>query len=500
MLERFKGAWASFRRVGGVELPEGGRSSVEPLSNRLIGSLEALGSVSPLIDFQMLACLKQLWIFNPDLSQYVSNIVNLGNTGHQITVEAGSDQRAEQAVKRVNETASRIYANGAGVDGLINEYLAQVAVFGALSSEDVVNFAGRRVEQTVLVPVEQIRFRYIDGKYVPHQQPGFGIGFVRSVLGLIPLNEATYHYYALQTVENSPYAKPPATAAVGILTGPQSDAVENIKYIVKKLGILGLVSVAVTPPGRKGNEDDSAYNSRAQKYLANVRKVLDGSFMRGLLVHFRDQKIDHSNVPSDARGSTEIFRVIEEQAMSGLAMQPAFFGRTDSTTETYAGVVYNLLTAQVANIQRLAKRRQEATYRLDLQLAGMDVEGISLGFNRAHALNLLQEAQAEQARVLTVIEKVKAGFISPDQGAQELGYDSAFDPSILSDSPELAGALQRAALGAGSAWRPPATFRFDRSSQRYRFVPQRLELNGSPVEVETYVPTHKFLTVKKKAA
>ena len=399
-------------------------------------------------------------------------------------------------------TSNSRYINGAGVDGLINAYLAQIAWSGALSSEDVVSFASRRVEQVVLVPVEQIRFRYLEDRYVPHQQPSFGLGLTRSaasVMGLIPLNEETYHYFALQTVENSPYAKPPATAAVGMITGAQTDATDNIKYIVKKLGLLGLVSVAVTPPGRKPNEDETQFNSRAQKYLASVRKVLDGSFMRGLLVHFRDQQINHSNVPSDARGSTEIFRVIEEQVMSGLAMQPAFFGRTDSTTETYAGVVYNLLTAQVANIQRLAKRRQEATYRLDLRLAGIEVGGVSLGFNRTHALKPLDEAQAEKARVETVIEKVKAGFISPDQGAQELGYDSAYDPSLLSDS-ALAGALQHASMGAGRVWRPPATFRFDRQAQRYRFIPQRIELNSELVETDTFVPMHKFLTVKKKAA
>jgi hypothetical protein len=449
----------------------------------------------------MLACLKQLRILNPDFSQFVSNLVNLGNTGHQIVVDASSDQRAEAALNRINESAARIYPNGAGVDGLFNAYIDQVAWSGALSSEDVVNIAARRVEQVVLVPVEQIRFRLVDGRYTPHQQTGFGLGLTNSPLGTIPLNEFTYHYFALSTIENSPYAKPPGTAAVGMITGPQTDAIENIKYIVKKLGILGLVSVAVTPPRQKPNEDEASYNTRSQSYLGRVRKALDGSFMRGLLVHFMGQKISHSNVASDARGSNEIFRVIEEQVMSGVAMQPAFFGRTDSTTETYAGVVYNLLSAQVGNIQRLVKRRQEATYRLDLLLAGIDVDGVSLAFNRAHALKPLEEAEAEQVRVATALQKARAGIISPDQAAQELGYDSAFDPELLSSLPEAAGSLRRMSRGAGHAQNAiSATFRFDRSAHRYRFVPQRVELNGAPVEVETYVPAHKFAALKKKAA
>src|SRR6185295_15618911 len=125
-----------------------------------------------------------------------------------------------------------------------------------------------------------------------------------------------------------------------------------------------------------------------------------------------------ANVASDASGAYDVFRIIEEQAMSGLGMPPAFFGRTDSSTETYAEVVYHLLLAQIGNIQRLAKRRQEATYRLDLRLGGIEVAGVSVQFNRAPGRNPHAEAQADQLRVQTAIEKVRAGFISADQAAQ----------------------------------------------------------------------------------
>jgi len=493
------------RRVGGTELPDDGRSSVEStLSGRIGLALDAFGSVSPVIDFEMLRALKLFSIFNPDVSQYIANTVNLGNTGHQITVDAASPERAEQALKRINESAARIYANGAGVDGLINAYIRQVAWSGALSSEDVVNFAQRRVERVVLVPVEEIRFRFLEGQYIPHQQPHGGAGLLmRSPLGMIPLNPETYHYYALNTLENSPYAVPPGTAAVNAITGPQTDMLDNIKYIAKKLGILGLVSVACTPPPRKPNETEDEWKTRSQVYLSRVRKVFDSNFVKGLLVHFRDQQITHSNVASDARGAYDVWRINEEQVMSGLGMPPAFFGRTDSTTETYAGVVYNLLTSSVANIQRLPKRRCESTYRLDLRMAGIEVDGLSLSFNRANSLKPLEEAQADQIRQTMAIEKAKEGLISPDQAAQELGYDSAFDPELLSTHPEAARAL-RAQVGAGRAHnRATATFHFDRSAQRYRFVSSRVELAGESVEVDTFIPVHKFAQVtsqKKKAA
>ncbi|MEO6392523.1 MAG: hypothetical protein ABIP75_11770 [Pyrinomonadaceae bacterium] len=470
---------AAAQRVGGIELPAEGRSSIESnLSTTINSYVGSLGGVSPVIDFGVLRCLKNLWCYNPDFSQYVANIVNLGNPGHQLMIDAATGARAEAALKRLNAAAARIYQNAAGVDGLINAYLAQVAWSGALSSEDVVDLAARRVEQVVIVPVEQIRFRYLEGEYRPFQQPGSLIEVTRQAAGtgLVELNPDTYHYYALQTIENSPYAKPPATAAMGILTGPQTDVVDNIKFIAKKLGILGMVSVSVTPPPRKDKEADNDYQARAKQYLASIRTVLDQNFNKGLLVTYRDQKVEHANVASDASGAYDIFRIIEEQAMSGLAMPPAFFGRTDSTTETYAEVVYHLLLAQIGNIQRLAKRRQEATYRLDLRLGGIDVAGLSVQFNRAEARNPFNQAQADQVRVQTAIEKVRAGFISADQAAQELGYDSAYDPNLLRDDPAAAVTFRSRNGAAGLSTAEPFNFRFDRAAQRYRFVCPALHL------------------------
>jgi hypothetical protein len=484
MFESLKSWFASLRRVNGVELPDGGRSSVDgtALSDRIAAQIGATGSFSPQIDFHMLRLLKLLWVTNPDLSQYVTNIVNLGNNGHSLTVDAKTDAIAEAAVNRLNESATRLYTSGAGVDGLFNAYLAQVAWSGAISSEDVVDFGGQRVKEVVLVPVEQIRFLYIDGEYVPHQRPGVLWGVDKLPLGLIRLNPQTYHYFASQTVENSPYAKPPASAAVSAITGPQHDMLENVKFIARKLGILGLVSVACTPPPRKPNETEAEYQSRAQKYLTSVRQALEPNFNKGLLITYRDQKIDHSNVAADARGAYDIFRLNEEQVMSGMAMQPAFFGRTDSTTETYADVVYQILVALVGNFQRLVKRRQEATYRLDLTLGGVLVDGVTLSFNAAHSRNPGKEAQAELIKTQNAVLKAQEGLISPDQAAQELGYESAFDPEMISAQPAVGSALQSVLQGAGHAQRRVITLRFDRAGQRYRPAPPRIELLSGVVE------------------
>lgn len=468
--ERTKLAWAIFRRSGGLELPDTGRSSVETLGGSMAAFSRFFGEVSPVIDFEMLATLKRLYLFNPDLSQYVANIVNLGNSGHKLMVDAASDATAEAAVSRLNETASRIYRHGVGVDGLINQYLASVAWSGAVSSEDVVNIAGGRVEKVVLVPVEQIRFVYDKetDECVPYQK---GIRWSASSIqkapfGLIPLNAETYRYYALSTVENSPYAKPPATAAIHAILEGQIPIMENIRKMAQKIGLLGLTSASVVPPPKKPNETDAEYQGRAKTYLARVREALS-DLTGGLVVGFRDQKIEHTSVTTGASGVYDLNRISEEQVFSGMAAMPGFHGRTDATTESFADVVYHLLTAQVANMQRVVKRRQERTYMLDLRLGGFDVDSVRVNFNRVHSRNALAEARTERLRQNIVFDKVRNGLILPDEGAQELGYETWADPLGLGEQ-ETRDSLERKTL----------TLRFDRAAQQYRFEPERLTISG----------------------
>lgn len=494
--DRFKIGMAAFRGEAGIQLPPQGRSSEETFGASTSAFLARFGTVSPVINFEMLAVLKNLWIYNPDFSQYVANIVNLGNPGHSISIEAGTDAKVQAAMDRINETSVRIFPNACGVDGLLNQYLTSVAWSGAVSSEDVVNIAARRVEKVVQVRVEQIRFKYNKqtDTYEVFQRsnnPLRGDGH----LGLNPLNPETYKYFALSTVENSPYAKPPATAAVEAIIEGQQPIMENIRYIAQKYGLLGLVTASLTPPPKSPGESVDEYARRATAYLKEVATVLEGSFKKGLLVTFRDQKIEHTDVAESGGDVYQLNRMSEEQVFSGMGAMPGFHGRTDSTTETFADVVYYLLTAQTAGMQRIVKRRQEQTYRLDLRLGGIEVDGITLAFNKAHSRNGLQEAQTDQVKFQTILSKVESGALSPDDGAQELGYDEWFDVEMLvAKAPVLPKSLGRS-FAQDRTPRKPLVMSYSRDRQRYVYQPERIEIwSGSESEISDNV-----IPIKKKA-
>jgi hypothetical protein len=307
---------------------------------------------------------------------------------------------------------------------------------------------------------------------------------------LIPLHPATYHYSAIETIEDSPYAKPPSTAAVSAITDLQTEVIENLKYIVRKFSILGLVSAMVRRLPQKPNETESEYNARSTEFLEQVKNSLSGNFNQGLLVSFDNIKFGSESVTASGTGFYDIYRTISETVMSGLRQQPAFFGRTDSTTETYADVVYQLLLSQAQNFQRIVRRRREQTYRLDLRLAGIQFKSLSLNFNKAFSRNRLADAQADQTEQAIILEQARAGIISADQAAQALGYEQAFDSERLDESlspPQVnQGGLQQKSTKSFN-------FEFDKKSKKYKFSPSSIRISqlNSEHGKENLVPFKK---------
>jgi hypothetical protein len=476
----------SFEAPPVASVPPDGRSSIEtgPIGSAL-GQIGSVGYVAPPFSLAMLPTLRKLRMFNPDVSQMVGNHAALANAGHKIQVETKDKSKAEAVLTRLNEAAMRLYQNGAGVDGLVNAYIGQIATFGALSSEDVIDLAAKRVEKVVLVPVEQIRFRYENGGYAPKQMAWsyFGAQQVKrtkDAIGLIDLNPLTYRYYALQTMENSPYALPLALASIKILEGPQTDALENIGSVIKKYGLLGLMTVLMKAPPQIRGESFTEYQQRLIKHQKDVAQSLDGVLSKGLMVGYDDLKVGLEAIGANARGVSEILQIVEEMGFSGMGSMPFMHGRNYSTTETFADVIYALEIAQSENIQTLVKRRQEGTYRLDLALAAIEAT-VDVTFNGIQSRDDYKKAQGQAIRQNVVLERVQHGMIEPDVGARECGYEKWYDPGLIH------GALPTA-IGAANPnlWaKSPgfsATFRFDRQSQRYRFVTSRIEIASAAAE------------------
>ncbi|MEN6359275.1 MAG: hypothetical protein ABFD59_04320 [Smithella sp.] len=410
-------------------------------------------------DLKALDLLELLGIYNPDISQALSIWVNLGNTGHELRVDA---KNPEAVLTRLNMLAANCYKTGGGIDGLVNHFLRQIPLLGALSAEWVV--ADRITDgltDCVIVPVRQIRWQRTDSQWMAYQYTG---RIFTGGNGYIQLNPITYSYMPLINADGSPYGVPPFIAALKNIE-MQLDGTANIASILRKMGLIGFLDVAIDPPEQKAGESDEAYRARLFQRLQDYAKAYKGNLSKGVAVHYKDQEIKHSAVsPGAAAGAKQIWELNEQQIFSAVDIPPSMCGRSYSTTETYAEVDFTRLGVKLVNGRRMVKRFLEKGYTLDLLLVGIDAT-VSVSFKEHDAYKQKEKAEAEGKRIENVLKKRDGGIISDDEAAQELGYEKATGRLPGDKTPDGFFGSRRI-----------VTFSFDRKQGKYVYVPELITL------------------------
>jgi hypothetical protein len=99
-----------------------------------------------------------------------------------------------------------------------------------------------------------------------------------------------------------------------------------------------------------------------------------------------------------------------------------------STTETYAGVAYEIILRNTAKYQRAAKRLIEKGYWLMATMWGETPAGIKITFNENKTLTRLQNAQAEKVEIDNQASLWALGIILQTDVSQNLGYNEPKTP------------------------------------------------------------------------
>lgn len=407
-------------------------------------------------DLEALKVLELLGMLNPDVSQALSIWVNLGNTGHEVEVEARNPQAV---LDRLNDLAASCYPMGGGMDGLVNHFMRQIPLMGALSAEWVVADVIRDgLVDCAVVPVKSIRWQRVAGQWAPVQLTNAVIGGSQ---GYVALNPVSYSYMPLITNDGSPYAIPPFLAVMKNIE-VQLDGTENISSIIRKMGLLGFIDVAMEIPEQKPGESDEAYRARLSQRLKDYAGAYKQNLSRGVSVHYKDQEIKHNATNAGAAaGAKSVWEMNEEQIFSALDIPPSMCGRSYSTTETYAEVDYRRFVTKLVNARRMVKRFIEKGYTLDLLLRGIDAR-VTVTFNADSGYKALDEAQAEGERIDNVLKKRDGGIIDDDQAARELGYEQAARRSGELPPDGFFGEVKR--------------FGFNRLTGRYEYRPEVIRL------------------------
>lgn len=389
------------------------------------------------LPFEILDYVELLATYNPDYSQAVENIKMLANSGHELFVTAGSQLQTSRTKDYLEGQARKIQEPHGGIDGVIDKLLDQAATFGAMCGEWILDETLTEVVDFADISPKKIRFFWIEDeqRFAPFQKVTNRQADEAREKGqetrgnCVRLNELTFRYYAFDAAPESPYGTPPFLAALSNIS-IQRDMVHNMGQIVKKIGLLGVIDLTVERLQPLPGETDEQYASRSGAYLDQYVSVAEGMATEGGIVHFDDVAANSWQIGGNAAGATNIHKANEEMVFSGLKSMPSVQGRSYSTTETYAGVAYDIIIRNTRKYQRAAKRMIESGYWLMVTLNGLQPDKIQLVFNENRSLNRLQEAQSQKVEIQNAFMKWLLGIIDQTGVAHELGYSEPKTPLI----------------------------------------------------------------------
>ena len=386
------------------------------LSNRLDILITDLTYLSAKYPFEFHDILDGLFLFDPNFGKLLHIKVSLGNSGHELRIDAPSSLQARKALQVCNDLAARCFPHGGGYDGLSNVLFGQSCRSGGMACEWVPNSDLSRIERAFPFPVKTIRFR-IDssGNYI--------LGQLQDNFEFVPLNTLQVSYHASRTVDGNPYPIPPALNALNsAVTNKQ--ARENIAGWFRRLPMPGFASITFERPPIEIGESVDEYNTRCQKILdQQATAAADNFFNNGIFLGFDSTKTTFNNTTTAAPGAKQLLQAVEEDLFCGLKMDPILFGRAFNRTETWSKVAFEELISSIRNEQRGVKRVLEHGHRLNLALHGMGNIGVSVRFNPIRSLDQSRDSDASYKDSLKIQSEFDKGLISKEEARKALGYD-----------------------------------------------------------------------------
>jgi len=435
------------------------------------------------LSWEVLDYVELLSSWNPDFSQAVDNIRTLANAGHELFVDDRSKVRAAQVKAELEAKAATINGQHGGIDGLIDKLLDQAAVYGAMAGEWVTTEDLSDVVDFQDVNPKNIRFFWDNDqdRFVPYQKVNASQQQIAKDRGqevrngCVRLNETTFHYYAFDAAPGSPYGTPPFLAALPNIA-IQRDMVANMAQIVKKVGLLGMIDISIKSLAPKPGEQPGEYQARAEQFLTSYVSVVEDMVRDGGIAHFDDVEVSTYQLAGNAAGATNIFKQNEELIFSGLKSMPSVQGRSYSTTETYAGVAYDIIIRNTYKYQRAVKRMIEAGYWLMVTLWGEQVDGIRLVFNQNKSLHRLQDAQAFRMEIFNAVLMWALGLWNQQDVSQALGQqEPRTQYETVPESPLLSGGMPTVGIGAkGAAEAPESTPQQEKRIAKVESLVQRI--------------------------
>lgn len=396
-----------------------------------------LNVVNPEFQIEAIPLIRKLYKVNEDLGSVLYDSIQLTNTGHNIKFsQEVKPELADKMREHLKKVTKNWHHGTAGIDGLINKWIAQIYVSGALSVEWIPNIYLNGIAQNALINPETIRFALNpDGSYKSLQKTKGLLSNAKSG-GFKELNPNTYMYLSLFSDDDTPYGVPPFLTALKAID-TQGDMKSNINYILKQLGLLGYLEVKVDKPDQEAHESESKYRDRLNRLLLETKNNMLRGFKDGIVVGYEgDHEFSFHSTTKNLAGVNDIFNMNEKQIANGLKTSPTFLGIGGGGTENFMSIVFTKTLSQLKNTQDILASCLEKGYELELLLAGFNYPGkLEVEFNSSTITDevKIQQGREYKQRVLSAL--FRDYIISSETYAEEMGYQK---PHKVKDPKDIA--------------------------------------------------------------
>jgi len=407
----------------------GGRVSKVDLPNLFQEYISDYNVLTPQAAVNYVETIRKAYPFVQNLSLAINDLVQLSNTGHEVTFGPDTKPDLVQEMREILEEDAKNWMDGcASIDPIVNKILTQLYVGGAIANEWVPRRDLKGIDYIALIKPELIRFGMDKGtgRFIPYQLLKYrpltpqdnGI----DMNNMVKLNPLTFKYYAFGGDTEEPYGVPPLVSALEDL-GIQKDMMKNIAYIVRQLGILGFIQLLMEKPAQQKDESPEKYGQRLTKLLTEAKTNMAEGTKEGLMVGYNgDHEYEFHQTSQNVSGVEGLFNINQNLLSNGLKYSNAFLGSAGGS-ETNITVIFTKMLSQLRNVQANVKADLEFGYALHLRLRGYKFKDLCVQFKPSTITDDLKIQQAEEYKIRNSRVLYADGIINLTGYANRHGFE-----------------------------------------------------------------------------
>ena len=234
-------------------------------------------------------------------------------------------------------------------------------------------------------------------------------------------------YLGFDRLTDNPYGRPivgPAVHSSVFLLGLIQDlrrAIANVglsrtDYSLEAEEILLLIS---QNPDLAGN--DAATAQFIDEQIVSIKTVLSNLEVDSDFVHLSTVKVNYATNPMTVNmsGLDSILNTLQHNVVNGFKGISALINLLDSTTETHIRTQLEYFVASLQSLQNEIADMLSSYFDVANQVQGISGE-TDFFFRRQRTSDKKAAADIEKTRTDTVINKVEALIITPEEGRQEI--------------------------------------------------------------------------------